>query len=48
MTSKINAILGVDFYLNPDRIANINYEKKEYKNYDWFKKRSKSVCWRSL
>ena len=34
MTSKINAILWVDFSSNPDRIANINYEKKEYKNYD--------------
>jgi len=34
MTSKINAILWVDFYSYPDRIANINYEKKEYKNYD--------------
>ena len=29
MTSKINAILGVDIYLNPDRIANINYDEKE-------------------
>ena len=29
MTSKINAILWVDFYSNPDRIAYINYEKKE-------------------
>ena len=29
MTSKINAILWVDFYSNPDRIANyINYEKE--------------------
>ena len=34
MTSKINAILWVDFYSNPDRIANINYEKKGQKNYD--------------
>ena len=34
MTSKINAILWVDFYVNPDIINNINYEKKEYKNYD--------------
>ena len=29
MTSKINAILWVDFSLNPDNINNINYEKKE-------------------
>ncbi len=29
MTSKINAILWVDFTLNPDIINNINYEKKE-------------------
>jgi len=48
MTSKINAILWVDINVKPDIIACINYEKKEYKNYDWFKKRSKSVCWRSL
>ena len=34
MTNKINAILWVDINVNPDRIANINYEKKEYKNYD--------------
>ena len=33
MTSKINAFLWVDFYVNPDIINNINYEKKEY-NYD--------------
>jgi len=29
MTSKIKAILWVDFTLNPDTINNINYEKKE-------------------
>ena len=29
MTSKIKAILWVDFSLNPDNINNINYEKKE-------------------
>jgi hypothetical protein len=29
MTSKIKAILWVDFTLNPDIINNINYEKKE-------------------
>ena len=29
MTSKIKAILWVDFMLNPDIINNINYEKKE-------------------
>ena len=34
MSSKINAFLWVDFYVNPDIIININYEKKEYKNYD--------------
>ena len=34
MTSKIKAILWVDFSLNPDNINNINYEKKEYNNYD--------------
>ena len=28
MTSKIKAILWVDFSLNPDNINNINYEKK--------------------
>jgi len=28
MTSKIKAILWVDFTLNPDIINNINYEKK--------------------
>jgi len=32
MTSKIKAILWVDFTLNPDIINNINYEKKEYTN----------------
>jgi hypothetical protein len=34
MTSKINAILWVDINVKPDIIACINYEKKEYKNYD--------------
>ncbi len=29
MTSKIKAILWVDFTLNPDNINDINYEKKE-------------------
>ena len=28
MISKINAFLWVDFYVNPDIINNINYEKK--------------------
>ena len=34
MTTKINAILWVDINVKPDTIACINYEKKEYKNYD--------------
>ena len=34
MTTKINAILWVDINVKPDTIAYINYEKKEYKNYD--------------
>ena len=34
MTSKIKAILWVDFTLNPDIINNINYEKKGQKHYD--------------
>ena len=34
MSSKIKAFLWVDFYVNPDIINNINYEKKEYKHYD--------------
>ena len=33
-TNKIKLILWVDLSLNPDIINNINYEKKEYKNYD--------------
>ena len=28
MSSKIKAFLWVDFYVNPDIINNINYEKK--------------------
>ena len=34
MTNKINVILWVDIDVKLDIIACINYEKKEYKNYD--------------